>query len=160
MRVPDVTGPFGKAWLLPPPGEDKPEKKAGLAQWLINVPGAHPHWEYWYVAMISLADMEGVPPAHKKYPEAEFEFLIASINPEDCPAPSPDETGHFPFLTPMDVVEQFHGVSARDAVRICEGAIQAIVNGRISPDQDFRPMWTRLITGTVQHYREGGHPEN
>jgi hypothetical protein len=86
MRAPDVTGPFGRAWVVKKPIV-KPDHNASLSEWLINVPGAHPFWEYWY-------------------------------------------------------------------------AVQAIVNGRISPDQDFRSMWHQLLARTVEHFREGKHPEN
>lgn len=159
MRAPDVTGPFGRAWVVKKPIV-KPDHNASLSEWLINVPGAHPFWEYWYIALIHLRDIPGVPPAHKKYPEAEFEFIIAAISPEVRPAPDPDEARGFPLMTPTDVAEQFHGITDHDAVRVCEAAVQAIVNGRISPDQDFRSMWHQLLARTVEHFREGKHPEN
>jgi hypothetical protein len=155
MRAPDTKTAFGQAWELP----IKEVPSACVGHWLINVPGAHPFWEHWHVLVISLKDIPGVPPAKKRYPEAEFEFLIASINPEACPLPDPSEQ-HFPLLDPVDVVEQFHGVSERDALRVGQGAIQAIMNGRMSPDQDFRAMWHRLITDTTRHLKEGRHPEN
>ena len=139
------------------PGNDHP---ACLAHWLVNVKGAHPFWEHWYVALIHLRDLPGVDPAKKRYPEAEYEFIIASISPEEAPEPDPDQKGSYPLMTPIDVVEQFHGVSDRDAIRIAQAGIQAMMQGRISPDQDFRSMWHGLIWNTIDHFKQGKHPEN
>ncbi len=157
-REPDVKGPYGRAWFIE---TKRPEHAACLGSWIVNVPGAHPYWEHWLVALVHLREVPGVAPAKKKYPEAEFEFSIQSINPETCPEPDPDKAEEgYPLLQPVDVVEQFHGVSDRDARRIVDTCIEAMVHGRISPDQDFRPMWNRTIQGTVAHFRAGKHPEN
>ena len=155
MRAPDIKTAFGQAWTLAK-SEDNP---ACVGHWLINVPGAHPFWEHWLVTVIALKDIPGVPPAHKRYPEAEYEFLIASINPEECPHPEPD-AAHYSLLSPIDVIEQFHGVSERDAFRVGYGAVQAILHGRMSPDQDFRSMWHALIGNTVEHFKAGTHAED
>jgi hypothetical protein len=159
MREPDIKTSFGKAWTLRVVKLKTAAASACLGHWLLNVPGAHPFWENWHVMVISLADIPGVPPAHKKYPTAEYEFLIASINPEDCPSPSPDETS-YPLLSPVDVAEQFDGVSEHDAVRVGFGAVRTILNGHMSPDSDFRRLWHQLIQNTVAHFKAGQHPEN
>lgn len=161
MREPDVTGPFAKAWFFSNKDPKVPDHQACLGSWLLNMPGAHPFWSYWLVTCVHLRDIPGVKPAHKKYPEAEFEFSIHSIDPERCPEPDPDKALEgFPLLSPVDVVEHFHGLSDRDALRVAEAGINAMCHGRISPDQDFRAEWHRVITGTVEHFRQGGHPEN
>jgi hypothetical protein len=129
--------------------------------WLVNAPGAHPLWQWWVVALIHLRPIEGVRPAHKRYPEAEHEFIIFSIDPESCPEPDPEKAAEgYPHLVPIDVVEQFHGVGDHDAKRICESAVRAIVGGVLSPDQDYRGAWKKCIEGTVAHYRAGKHAEN
>lgn len=154
MRDPDMAGPCGRAWTYRIPKENN----SGVAAWLVNRPGAHPFWQWWFVAMIHLRDTPGLPPAYKRYPEAEYEFMIYSIDPTDCPNPEPDDPDGYPALSPIDVVEQFHGVSDVDASRICEGAIRAIVNGVASPDQDYRSVWRAMLETTVQHFKEGRHP--
>lgn len=158
MREPDFKGPYGRAWSI---ATNKPEHAACLGSWIVNVPGAHPYWEYWLVALVHLRDVPGVEAAHRKYPEAEFEFSIQSIDPERCPEPDPDAAdAGYPLLHPVDVVEQFHGISDHDAQRVADLCITAMLHGRISPDQDFRSMWNRTIQGTVTHFRQGQHPEN
>ncbi len=161
MREPDVVGPYGRAWFIDVKNPKIPDHTASLGSWIVNVPGAHPYWEHWLVALVHLRDIPGVRPAYKKYPEAEFEFSIHSIDPLSCPKPDPDNALEgFPLLSPVDVVEQFHGISDRDVVRIGHGAVQAIVQGHVSPDQDYRSVWHELITGTVGHFRQGVHREN
>lgn len=156
---PTISGVAGRAWKLSVES-DKPDHDASIASWLVNVPGAHPFWSHWLVGMCSLRDIPGVPPAKRSYPEAEFEFLIASIDPSEMPSPMPEvgkACGGFPLLSPFDVVFQFHGVIDADAGRICELAVRAMCDGRLSPDQDFRSAWEATLTKTVEHFRTGKH---
>lgn len=159
MRDPDLQGPCGKAWLLRL-SNARPDQAAGIASWLVNRPGAHPLWQWWLVGVTHLRDLPGVKPAFKKYSDAEYEFIIYSIDPESCPSPTPDDPKGYPMLKPVDVIEQFHGITDKDASRLCESAIRVIVNGNLSPDQDFRSVWSRMVAGTVQHLAEGAHPLN
>ena len=48
----------------------------------------------------------------------------------------------------------------RDAKRIFEASIRAIVEGSISPDQDWRSVWKRMLTSTAEHFKSGAHVEN
>lgn len=161
MREPDQKSHLARAWNLDlskvPEG---PAKEAAVASWLLNVPGAHPFWSYWVMSVISLRDLPGMKPAHKCYPEAEYEFMILAVDPERHPAPDPDLIllEGFGWLDPIDVMEQFHGISVMDCRRLAEGSVRAICSGFISPDQDYRPAWKSLIAGTVQHLAEGRHP--
>lgn len=163
MREPDQKSPYARAWNLDiSKVPDSPTKAAAISSWLVNMPGAHAFWSYWTLNIISLKDLPGVPPAKKHYPEAEYEFMILAIDPERCPTPDPDRiiVEGYPHLTPIDVIEQFHGISEMDCRRLAEGAIRAILSGQVSPDQDYRSIWKTLIAGTVQHFAEGRHPLN
>ncbi len=161
MPDPTLTGTSGQAWHIPNDNVD-PSQRAGLASWIVHIPGAHPFWSNWMVAVVHLRDVPGATPAKRNYPEAEYEFLILTINPEEHPTPTVEEalSKGLHFLHPVDVCEQFHGVTDQDAVRICESAVRASLNGRISPDQDFRPIWRAAIQETVKHFREGKHLTN
>ncbi len=158
MRSADLVGACGRAWLLKPKLE-KPNPST-LCSWLVNRPGAHPYWEWWLVGLITLKDLPGIRPARKSYPEAEHELMIYTIDPTTCASPEPDDPNGYPPLLPLDVVEQFHGISEVDAKRLTEMVVQTIVSGRISPNQDFRRIWKEVIAGTVQHLREGQHVLN
>ncbi len=158
-RAPDLEGPAARAWLVAPPNGGPPDWSAGLGAWLVNAPGAHPFWAWWRVDVIHLRPITGVRPAHKGYPDAEFEFLIVALDP-DKPLCEVDGDLNGPpcsFLTPIDVVEQFHGVTDQQASRICRDAVNAIAAGRLSPDQDYRAIWREVIRNTVACYASGRH---
>lgn len=159
-RPPDIEGPRARAWLVPN-RIAKPDHAASLACYLVNAPHAHPAWQWWRVCVIHLRDIPGVKPAHKRYPAAEYEFMIYAIDPTTRPEPDPDnpEEG-WPYLVPIDVIEQFHGVSDRDAVRVCHLAVTAIANGFLSPDQDYRTAWRGCLAATVADFASGTHLES
>lgn len=158
MREPDIKGSAAEAWSIPLKIRD-PAHAAALAGWLVHSPHFHPFWSWWMLSVCHLRPIAGTPPARLHYPEAAFEFFIASLNPE-AGEPDVDDSGKgYRLLEPFDVVEQFHGVTDADAASICFAAIRCICDGKISPDQDYRSLWRQLIAGTVTHYREGAHPQ-
>jgi hypothetical protein len=161
VRNPDLKGACGRVWKLPL-WVRSPEQEATLAVWLVHAPGSHPWWPWKEVCLIHLRDLPEVKPAHKKYPEAEYELLILSIDPIECPNPDPDlSKDGYPLLDPPDVVEQFDVKgSDHDAKRIGDAAMTAIVNGFISPDQDWRSVWSAMIKDTADHFKAGAHVEN
>jgi len=162
MREPEIEGRGVQAWRvkMAAPPACPPDWTATIASWLVRCNWAHPAWQWWLVSVYHLRAIEGVKPATKHYPEAEFEFMIAALDPSK-PHPDPDNPGGgYSFLQPIDVVHQFHGVSDRDAGRICEAAVRAIAAGSISPDQDYRRAWRESLDSTVQHYRSGAHVEH
>lgn len=159
MRHPDQEGPAGRAWLLR--AADTPENSASLGTWLVNIPGAHAWWEWWVVGVVHLREEDHLPAPRFAYEGAEYEFTILTIDPEECPSPDPDLVDDgYSFLHPADVAEQFHGVSDGDAARITAKAISALVEGRISPDEDFRPAWKTLLEETVRAFKAGHYALN
>ena len=153
-RVPDFQG-VGRAWEMKVGKQARPDQEATLIGYIINGPW-HLLWSWWMVAVIHLREIPGVKPPNKRYPGAEYEFMIISIDP-DVP-PNPDKT--FPqdvkYLTPIDVVYQFDGVTDEQAKEICTTAVKVIIKG-MSPDQDYRSWWENSIAKTVEHYKAGVH---
>jgi len=132
-----------------------------VGTWLVHVPDAHPWWEWWVVGVVHLREMTGVPEAKLAYDGAEYEFTIITVDPDRCPTPDPDLVDEgYEFLLPPDVCEQFHGVNDVDATRIGEMAVTAIVAGKISPDEDFRPAWRERLSKTVLDFVAGRHALN
>ena len=172
-RDPDIKG-VANAWTI----HSTPEMEAAhVKEWgyppasvgptyLINGP-YHPMWNWWYLATVSLADVPGMPKAHKRYPGAEYEIMCLSLNPNpDAPRMYPpdierieagDLNGLPGFLSPPDWVVQFHGVTIPQAIHITNLAARHICNG-FSCDSDFREAWKRIIAKTVEHFTTG-HPE-
>ena len=155
MREPDYSRENRRAWKSQAE-HTKKEHQGHLATFLVNSPIAHPIWSYWMVALVHLRDIPGVPPARKHYPDAEFEFAIASIDP-DHGIPDPDK-GPWPLLEPLDCVVQLHGVTDEQAAELCEKAVQLMVHQGISPDSDNRGWWKIAIWNAVEHVTTG-HPE-
>src|SRR5690242_19959030 len=110
MRHHDLGGPGARAWRLDMEhgARRTPDHAAGVDVGLVNGP-FHPMWSWWYVSVVSLRDIEGVPPANRHYPGAEYEFLIASIDPDytvDVDAIEAGSAQPVPFLRPIDCVVQ------------------------------------------------------
>lgn len=154
MREPDLSGKVAKAWhsQVKPV---RPEQEANISSWLINGP-FHPAWDWWMVGAVHLRDIPGTPPAHKRYPEATHEIMIASIDPDCCP-PDPDEIEKLSFLRPLDLVYQFDGMSDEAVAEVVKLCVVSIAEGIISPDEDFRSTWELILEKTVSHYKEGLH---
>lgn len=169
---PTEVGLYGRAWLTKHTSGQtpKPDWDASLAQWQLNVPKAHPFWSWWLVNLVHLRPIEGVRPAHKKYPEAEYEFLVMALDPDsnmaldpDSKIPDPDtvlaDTVFYRYLMPPDFVHQFHGLDDTQAKELCKLAIRTVVRGGLSPDQDYRAIWKKVLMSTVEHMALGGHPK-
>lgn len=160
MRSPDLTASNRAAWKVKkhdPPL--RPDWAACVASWLVKFPGAHAAWDRWQVSVIHLRDIPGVAPAKVTLHGATHEFHILAVDPDcepDVDAPDPNIRP----LMPPDLVHQVAGISDRDAERICESMIRAIVLGGESPDGDYRSAWERKIDATVAHFRHGGHVES
>jgi hypothetical protein len=160
-RDPDRTGPAGTAWLVKAPEGGPPDWQGSIAAWIVNQPGAHPFWRYWFVGVVHLRDIPGVKPAKKRYPLAAYEFIILALDPEK---PLPEIDGHrngnpMKMLMPPDVVLQFHGLDDKRAEELAGLAVAAIINGQMSPDQDYRGMWRAAIQSTIEHL-QGKHEGN
>jgi len=151
----------GRAWLFrKPANEVEPEYEACLATWLVNRPGLNVDWAWWLVAVIHLRDVPGAEPAFLAYPQAEYEFMIYAIDPEQCPNPEPDAEIGYPILTPYEVVEQFHEVTDTDASRLCELGVRTILSGGLDPVEDHQAYWNQLIVKNVAEFRDGKNRTN
>jgi len=154
LREPDIAGSHGKAWKLK---VKPPQDKTTLNAYVLSCYGAHAFWNWWVVSIIHLHDVEGMPAAVKNYPEATHEFLILTINPESCP-PDPDNL-EVAYLMPPDAALQFDGLTDEQAAKFVDEAVCAIVDGRISPDQDYRSAWEQAIAHWVLFTKEATFQE-
>lgn len=155
-RAPDFVGLAGRAWLMELGEHARPEQGASLVGYAVTGEW-HPLWRWWLVSVIHLREVPGTPAPVKRYPEAEYEFIIVSVDPEVDPDPDQPFPQPIKYLSPTDVVEQFHGVTDAQAVEIGTLAVRSIVEGMMSPDQDHRAAWHQVMTSTVDHYRQGLH---
>jgi len=156
MRTPDFIGPW-KAWRVAIASQNPPAEVC-LAGYLLHCPGAHTFWSWWGLSIVHLRDLPGMQPAVKLYPQAEYELIVYAIDPLKVPHPDPDKPP-FAMLTPLDVQEQFHGLSDTQVQEMGAVFAQAVALGHISPDQDFRRMWRVFIRDEVKK-RGGGYGES
>jgi len=154
VRDPDFTGRGGSAWRLPP-HERWPTT---LASFLLDVPGAHPHWHRWMLSVVHLRDAAGFPPATVTLAGAAHELVVGAIHPDWEPDGTVDDLGvsrGVPFLRPLDVIRQFIVRSDEDAARLAERCTRAVTDGVLSPDQDWRRIWAGFIDTTAARLCEG-----
>lgn len=187
MREPDLTNAPAtiRAWhYLVKPGVGPADWSAGLGSWLIECdPNTlDPIFTKWFVGGVSLRDIEGVPPANRQYPEAEYELNCFTVDPESGVGPEHYERmtteGAYPgaptrfLVQPPDVVFQWHGTSDEEATEILEAFVRAVVLGGLSPSRPpvgyshgvaflpgparaFDAAWRRRLVATVEHYTTG-----
>jgi hypothetical protein len=152
LRPPDKQGSVAAAWRAP--DSDAPEHAAHIASYLVKGP-FHTVWNWWMVSAVDLLDRPGVDPPKRQYPEAEYEILVMSVNPE-YGDPDPDAPNTLYLLEPADLIFHTHGVSRGVIEEVLGLMVDQIIEGR-SPDQDFRRDWESSLTTTIKHYKEGRH---
>jgi hypothetical protein len=157
VREPDRTG-VGRAWLIDPLPRT-PDQAATVRAWLLRGPW-HPAWSAWHVAVVHLRPVEGaLRKPYLQFPDASHEFLILSLvsPPGSDLEPDPDDVDGWIMLSPADAVVQVAGITDEQAAAICDLMVQAILDGRASPDSDYRSFWEGAIAATAAHYRYGEH---
>jgi hypothetical protein len=161
-QTPTFEGVAARAWRVTFPAvgaRPVPDHDGTVGAFLVHAPSAHPLWDHYGVSMIHLRPIPGVRPAVITVPGATHEFMIVSLDPNE-PLPSLDATApdwKMRWLSPIDVVEQFAAADDVVADQVLELAVQAICNGHISPDQDYRSLWKHAIAETAAHFRDGTH---
>lgn len=156
---PTLSGAAGRGWLCDMSSykHARPDTQATIAMWVLNIPGAHPLWSWWGMAMIHLRPIAGVKPPCIDMPGATHELIILALQPNE---PVPDPRGpdfNFAILTPMDVAEQVKLETDAQAEELCTAAARACCEGRLSPDQDFRSAWHNALHHSAEHIRSGLH---
>src|SRR6476661_7856958 len=146
---PTLKGPGGRAWCLL--SEMTRANSAALATWFVNCPGAHPLWSWWMVSVVHLRELPGEPPVQKQYPEAAYEFTIIALQSPQGTRAAAESLPSIPIVTlrPIDVVFQFHGVGDQDAARVATVAVETIMRGALSPDQDYRRGWEAMLAQVI-----------
>jgi hypothetical protein len=157
MRPPDLAGPLARAWDVigrkDELARDDLQQQAALAAWFLHAPAAHPCWQWYALSVVRLSDVPGYPPALRRYPAAQYELLVAAISPEDSQDFDPGTARVYRMLTPFDHVIQFHGVTEGQAARVAAELAGRVTMG-LSPDQDFRPVWCRLVDDLLASMRK------
>ena len=129
-----IKGPVGEARQVKVKEEAmRPDWSACVGTWVVHAPGWSPAWCHFCLTIVGLRDLPGVRPAHRNYPEATHEFILGALNPDfplDWDKVGTDETPGWKWLTPLNVVQQFHGVEDDEAAKILEALVEDAVQGK------------------------------
>lgn len=160
-RPPDLQGDYGFGWCVDDVTPGNVDQTATVGAWIVHLPASHPIWPTYLFAAISLEEIPGQSkPPTLHYPEAEFEFIILALNPEQRIDVADRETWH--YLSPVNVVVQFDYAPtidpdekrrlARETVKL---AVSCAVRGAmgVEPDDDsrVRPWWTDAVRNSTDH---------
>ena len=139
---PALTGASGRAWRVDVAAvargrRESPPPELTVAAWIVHAPYAHPMWHSYAIAAVSLELVPGWPPAKINAPGATHEVMVYALNPEHrraINAPS-----H--YLTPANFHGQWRAADHAAAARYVEETVQLVIDGKLSPDTDFRRDW-------------------
>jgi hypothetical protein len=169
QRPPDIVGQSVRAWrvdLADPVGRDA-KWGATIALWLLHAPNVHPNWEYFVLIVNHLRGVEGLPDPHKTTPDAEYEFAVLSLNPQQ-PLPNLKELekgadcshGQIHAMEPADFVSQVGNMGNTTSVAIYAGDARAyevaekmvylLVSGALIPDADYRVQWAQALVQVIR----------
>lgn len=178
MRKPDFECEERAAWIFdneklrarPVPPERRAlfdaQMECQINTALIHWPGAHAFWEYWFVSMVELKNVPGLPEAKLQFPEAKFELQVLALNPDKFPADFrkkdivlEEHDGGSAMLLPPDLIYQFggEGIGREHAKQLFELYVRYAVD-YLPPDADYASEWKRRLDDTVAHWRAGKHP--
>ena len=159
-----VEGVAGSAVELHIP--DVPMAMQTVTHWLITAPVYHPLWSQYVLACVRLDNVPGFKPPRLQFQGATHELIVMAL----APGPGPyDEgrmaeywrSGDLPFLTPINIVEQFEATD--DEMRLlCQYAAMAVVHGWLNPEtadapELVRENWLASLTTTLAHIRGEAH---
>jgi len=149
------TGPYGTAHRIPR-ANYAATSPAALDGWIITAPCWHPLWSQYLLSVVTLADVEGAPPANKRRADFTHELTVLALNPEYGPYTAATYgRDHLRYLTPVNIAEQFTTTDdqARDlAVLAAHACVQGVLNPETSDAPDrIRALWRTTITRTLEH---------
>jgi hypothetical protein len=143
---PVLRGDHGRAWLCDTSVglvkmNLKPEQDATICHWVVEAPAAHPAWHSYSLHCQHLRPM----PGHeiKFYLDgATHEMVVFALNPR-LPRRGMIEDGIVAgrWLTPPNFAVQFIESNDDDACERVKKAVQEILDGKLSPDTDYRAVW-------------------
>jgi hypothetical protein len=157
----EFTGPYGTAHRIPHANYHD-QNPAALDAWIITADCWHPTWSQYLLAVVTLADIDGIPPANKRGTDVTHELLVIVLNPEHGPYDAATATTKtLQHLTPVNIAEQFTTTDdqARTLTELCA---RACVDGVLTPENGdapdrIRAYWRSTIRQTLDHDHHQEH---
>lgn len=142
-----IMGGIGMAWrfehAIPAPLD-----QVNLANWFIDAGWAHPVWNQYLLSLISLKEVEGVPPPFLFDPLATHEVQLWALDPDHEVRVTDVLVADKPImhvLQPQNFVGQAAFVNDEAAISYVRTVVQGIVKQQLSPDTDHRRDWIKLF---------------
>lgn len=124
--------------------------------WLLHCPGQSALWSDFYLGVVHLREIEGERPAVLRLEGATHEVMLLALDPA---VPLTAETlgdQPLPYLTPLNVEEQFIVPSDDAAIELLRLCAKAVVDGLLwaePPLRGQREPWATCVSETAAHFR-------
>ncbi len=126
----------------------KKAQNATISAWLLHLPGQHPLWCDYELAVVHLRPLPGTPPAAKRYPEAEYEIDMMALDPQG--KPNANNLESLLPLMPLNYSVQFDGITDVQAAAICERLAARFVDGKLLAEPEGIQGARQLFTQTLR----------
>lgn len=123
--------------------DDDPNSVFDCGMWLIWAPWAHPLWQYHWISVVHLREVEGRDKPKIQFQGATHEVISLAQNPDIEPILEPLQLAP---LMPVNFAEQFIAANDAAANLQIEKLVKMVAQGGLSPDSDFRPAWRLLLS--------------
>lgn len=159
-------GLYGQAVELAVP--DGPAGAETVCWWLLTAPQAHPLWSQYVLCCVRLRDgVAGFPPPRRQFDGATHELLVVALDPSRGPfdeaamAAYAEAGDGLPYLTPVNIAEQFEATDAEMA-RLTALAARGVTTGQLWPETADAPElvragWLSSLVKTLAHIRGEVH---
>lgn len=156
----EITGQHGAALRVP--RTHYTDKPATLDAFIITAPGWHPLWTQYMLALITLADAPGMPPAVKDHPGVTHQIITLALDPDHGPYTPQHVADHsIHILQPGNIGAQFTATDpeALNLIALCAmGVTAGVLNPETSDAPDrIRAEWAQSIQRTLDHGRDPHH---
>jgi hypothetical protein len=159
VRVGDaIRGAAGEAWPVEIIDHDKPDTTATIATWFLHCPRQSPAWDRYGLSIVSLRDIDGVPPANVRVLGATHEVLLLAFDPKH--EPRADDPNTWVALRPINVCEQVTLPDDDAARELLTLAARAVVNGVLFAEPPLSVQgepWRTSLIKTSAHLRGEEH---
>lgn len=151
-----IRGRSATASRLAPITVTRPAQARVLAEWLVHAPGQAEFWSHYLVTVLSLAPIEGCPPAAIRVTGATHEIMLASLDEDASPRADNPSTLH--VHQPSNVALQWIGTTDTEAVEVADTLVKAVCDGWILAEPAVygdQSAWETALRGTLSYRRTG-----
>jgi len=153
---------------------DHPTAATTLTSWFLHLPSQAPYeaWDTFLLSVVTLADVDGFPRPYRRYPQAEYELMVVSLDPENRPQVAYAST--WTKMLPPSYTRQFDGVTRDQAIDMGRALALGCVHGQVAAEtrvyvetpgggagrmmhvQILLQVWDQAVDKILEPHRTGG----